>query len=209
MSNLYAVKTLQLGKYISNLWIKPVCLLCQQSLSQYQRICQDCVTQIPFIMNACHLCAQPLVEGQTSCGACQKDPPPYDRLWVALDYAAPIDKLVLGGKFSRRLSDLELLADLFMRYWHTQQPIKPEVLIPVPLHAKRLRERGYNQALELTKAIAKPLQVPIDFLSLQLSKTTLAQAGLYSKPLHKNLNKGFILNLLFLIRFSSVSISYS
>jgi ComF family protein len=179
--------------FISDILPKPVCMLCQQSLGQFQRICQDCVTQLPWLGAACALCAQSLENGQTHCGACQKNPPPYDRLWVALDYASPIDKLILGGKFSRRLLNLSVLAELFMVYWQQQSAQLPEVIIPVPLHAQRLRERGYNQALELARIISRQQGVPLDFHSIQRSKTTLAQASLPASLRRGNMDSAFTL----------------
>jgi ComF family protein len=108
-----------------------------------------------------------------------------------LDYASPVDRLVLGGKFSQRLSYLSLLAELFIMYWQKQSAPLPDIIIPVPLHARRLRERGYNQALELARIIGRHLQVPIDFCSIKRTKTTLAQASLPASQRRENISDAF------------------
>ncbi|MFA6036512.1 MAG: ComF family protein [Legionellales bacterium] len=117
--------------------------------------------------------------------------PGIDNVWVALDYESPVDQLILGGKFSQKLSNLSLLAQLFIGYWHSQSILLPEVIIPVPLHAQRLRERGYNQALELAKIIGRTLQVPVDFSSVKRSKATQAQASLPARLRSKNIRDAF------------------
>ncbi len=159
-------------KQLFNICPKPICLLCHQSLPQFGRICTDCLSQLPWI------------EDQSSSSGC-------DKLWVALDYLSPVDQLILGGKFSARLANLSLLAELFIQYWHTQKIELPEVIIPVPLHAQRLRERGYNQALELAKIIGRSLQVPVDFSSVMRSKATQAQASLPARLRVKNIRHAF------------------
>ncbi len=204
MSNLSRLNYKHMYKYVTNLWVKPVCMLCQQSLPDYQRICQYCIRQLPWITEACWQCAQPLSGGQTHCGVCQKTPPPFDRLFVALDYVSPIDGLILGGKFSQRLANLSLLAELFLMHWHKQSASLPEVIIPVPLHAQRLRERGYNQALEVARLISRALNIPIDFQSVKRVKTTLAQASLPANCRRGNVQDAFALTRA--INYSSVAI---
>jgi ComF family protein len=172
MSNLHGLNNKQLFKFLSGLCIKPVCMLCQQSLPTYERICQDCLSSLPWSQE-------------------QVVAPGIDNVWVALDYESPVDQLILGGKFSQKLSNLSLLAQLFIGYWHSQSILLPEVIIPVPLHAQRLRERGYNQALELAKIIGRTLQVPVDFSSVKRSKATQAQASLPARLRSKNIRDAF------------------
>lgn len=193
MSNLCRQNNKQLFKNISSclgfLGLAQVCMLCEQSLKDEQFICQNCVTALPWTGRYCEHCAQDVIKGP--CGPCQKNPPPFNRVWVALDYAFPIDQLVRGSKFSHQLGHLRLLAELFMNYWRTQPVIVPDILIPVPLHAQRLRERGYNQSLELARVIGKQLGVPVDFQSVKRVKTTLAQAHLSASGRELNVDHAF------------------
>ena len=67
----------------------------------------------------------------------------------------------------------------------------PDVLIPVPLHYQRLRQRGYNQALELARPIAKMLGIPIDIRSCRRRKVTKEQSGLQAKQRKSNVRDAF------------------
>jgi ComF family protein len=70
------------------------------------------------------------------------------------------------------------------------QPL-PSLIIPVPLHPKRLRERGFNQALEIAKPISKKLKIPIDKKSCYRIRHTAAQSGLSQSDRLKNLANAF------------------
>lgn len=185
MSNLCRVNYKQLFELSATFLPKPVCLLCHQSLMRFARICDDCFLELPWVDESIIL-------------------PGLDNICVALDYIAPVDRLVLGGKFSNRLDNLSLLAELFIDYWRRHQFGLPEVLIPVPLHAERLRERGYNQALELAKIIGRKLQVPVDFDCVERIKSTKAQAGLSAKMRGGNIRDAFGVNGL--MNYSHVAI---
>lgn len=172
MSNLCRVNYKQVFNILSSLWPKPICLLCQQSLPKFARICEECAKDLPWMQDKLVI-------------------PGLDNLCVALDYASPIDQLILGGKFSNQLTNLSLLAELFLRYWSKQSMDLPEVLIPIPLHAGRLRERGYNQALEIAKIMGKTLKVPVDFSCVKRVKATKAQASLPARLRSKNIKAAF------------------
>jgi ComF family protein len=174
MSNLCRINSEQLVKILADFWPKPICLLCHQSLPQFARICEACLSQLPWTQDKIVLSG-------------------LGNICVAMDYAPPIDQLVLGGKFSGHIANLSLLAELFISYWQKNQIPLPEVLIPVPLHAQRLRERGYNQALELAKIIGRKLQVPVDFTSVKRIKATQAQASLPAKMRAGNMRGAFSL----------------
>ncbi len=68
---------------------------------------------------------------------------------------------------------------------------KPDLIIPVPLHPKRTRERGFNQALELARPVAKSLEIPIDYHSLHRIRHTPKQANLTASQRHENLKNSF------------------
>ncbi|HLF67074.1 MAG TPA: ComF family protein [Gammaproteobacteria bacterium] len=186
--------TTYLSKSLTYLGFCPCCTLCQQTLDHYQRICPDCLNHLPFIAAACGRCARPLPDPHLTCGQCQQHPPPWDRLWVPLDYMFPVDQLVLGGKFAQGLHNLSLLAELFIDYWRKQDVAKPHFLLPVPLHPKRLRERGYNQALELARIIGRELNIPIIDGS-QRTTATLAQASLSAIKRRRNVQHAFTVQM--------------
>lgn len=98
--------------------------------------------------------------------------------------------MILELKFQEKLRNARLLASLF----HEQLPIdgqRPEILIPVPLHAKRLKERGYNQSLELAKELGNLMNIPIDTKSCRRSRYTERQADLSIKDKKGNVKNAF------------------
>jgi ComF family protein len=96
------------------------------------------------------------------CGACLADPPDFDATLVAADYAAPIDQLLLQLKFGGRLALAELFARL-LRDAVLERPdfVLPALLCPVPLGPARLAERGFNQALEIARPLARALGIAL------------------------------------------------
>src|SRR5579863_8106988 len=93
------------------------------------------------------------------CGACLKSLPPWDEAKSPLAYAYPLDKLIQRFKFQGDLATGRLLGELLADYLAAGGDGKPDLLIPVPLHASRLKERGFNQAIELARPVAKRLRV--------------------------------------------------
>ena len=115
---------------------------------------------------------------------------------MLFQYCYPIDQLILKVKFSSTLQSLiitqtigKLFASTLATYYLNRA--RPQVIIPVPLHAKRLTERGYNQTLEIAKPIAKKLATPIDKLSIRRIKNTTPQARLDAKSRVNNVKGAF------------------
>lgn len=98
-------------------------------------------------------------------------------------------------KFHARLNVAHLLGTLMADRLATaptlDQGPTPELLIPVPLHRSRLRERGFNQALELARPIARRLRIPIDFTSCRRIRATPAQALVAAKARRRNVKGAF------------------
>lgn len=117
-------------------------------------------------------------------------------IFAPFKYQTPISDFILGLKFGEKLPFARLLSDLMIeplfQYYKDRQ--KPEVIIPVPLHKKRLQERGFNQALEIAHPLAKKIQIPIDFNFVRRIKNTLAQAQLAKKDREINIKNAFAIN---------------
>ena len=94
-------------------------------------------------------------------------------------------------KFGRSLAAGRVLSQLWIDALSESPPARPDLLIPVPLHASRLRERGYNQALELARPLAQALTIPLRHDVLLRTRATLAQANLDAKARRKNLRGAF------------------
>lgn len=104
-------------------------------------------------------------------------------------YAAPLSQLITQLKFSHQLQLIPTLSHLFLE--NIRWVEKPDIIVPIPLHKTRLRERGFNQSLELAKPIAKALRIPIDTQILFKIKNTQPQSELSAKARHRNIAGSF------------------
>jgi ComF family protein len=128
-------------------------------------LCAGCLAALPWNQPACRACALPLpAAGSAHAGACADclgQPPPQDTTWAAFTYRAPVSRQIVALKFQGRLAPAHVLGAA-MAAWLARRPQPlPELLIPVPLHAARLRRRGYNQSLELARELARRLSLAL------------------------------------------------
>lgn len=122
-------------------------------------------------------------------------PPAFDATIVATDYSPPVDQLVLALKFGNRLALAPLLSSLLrdaLLQYRLDNDSLPALLMAVPLGARRLTERGFNQALEIAKPLARSLGVPLYPTLAARVRDTLAQAQLRHAERHANLRDAFI-----------------
>jgi len=112
------------------------------------------------------------------CNICQSDPPAYDATVAAVDYAAPLDQLVLQLKFAARLPLAPWFAERLRDAVLARRGMAlPDVLCPVPLGRARLVERGFNQALEIARPLAASLGVALHPKLAERTTETIAQSG--------------------------------
>jgi ComF family protein len=172
----------------------PTCVLCGVTGHGGLDLCPGCLADLPYNRHPCARCALPLPAGTGAgalCGQCQRRPPPFDACYAAFRYEDPLPALVGGAKFRSRLELARLLGQCLARALFEQGAEMPELILPVPLHARRLRERGYNQALEIARAASRDLGVPIDTESCLRVVSTAPQAGLEQKERRRNVRGAF------------------
>ena len=121
-----------------------------------QRICRDCVERLAPVQPRCARCGLRTPALVTQCGACLADPLPFTACIVGCDYAFPWDRLIADFKFNGRVELARPLTDRLLQAVRASAPL-PALLLPVPLSPQRLAERGYNQAWELTRRLAREL----------------------------------------------------
>jgi len=129
--------------------------------------------------------------GDTICGECQNHPPAFDGAQAVFRYASPVDKLIQQLKYHGRLELSRVLGGYLAEHLLTLDDLLPDVVIPVPLHVSRLRERGYNQSLEIARFIARRLHVPLDWESAKRVRPTAPQAELPRDQRRKNVRGAF------------------
>ncbi|TAK92361.1 MAG: ComF family protein [Burkholderiaceae bacterium] len=153
-------------------------------------LCAACRQQHFTTVLRCHGCGQRMLDQQvTHCGACLADAAPFDRTYAAFDYAAPWDAALAALKFGHRLPYAALLAQAWVR--QCSAPVPMDCLMPAPLSTQRLRERGFNQALEIARHLARHTQQPLDTHSLVKVRDTPPQVGLSRKDRLKNVRGAF------------------
>jgi ComF family protein len=171
----------------------PRCLLCGGPGDGRRDLCDDCAAALPRAGAACPCCALPLADGTPplACGRCQHRPPPFAATRTVFRYAPPLDRLVQGLKFGRRLDHARLLGGLLADHLAGQDGPRPEMLLPVPLHPRRLRQRGFDQALELARPLARRLDLPLVAAGCRRLRDTAAQSGLPAAERRRNVRGAF------------------
>ncbi|MCD9007653.1 ComF family protein [Luteimonas sp. XNQY3] len=165
------------------------CLVCREPGAAGGDLCPGCTAVLPRMPHACTRCAQPLPTQDPVCGACLHRPPPLDAVIAAFDYRFPVDRLLPRFKFHRDLAAGALLGDCLVHATSGAAP--PGALVPIPLHVARLRERGYDQALELARLLARRHGLPLRTDLLRRVRATAPQSRLDAKARRRNLRHAF------------------
>lgn len=173
------------------------CLLCQSSHTSNSKtgLCFGCTRNLPWLQQSCQRCSLPLnaTHALQLCGQCQTKAPVFDACHCLFHYETPINRLISRFKFNQQLSYSRLFGQLMAEHIKNRYPrtTLPEMIIPVPLHKSRLRERGFNQAQEVARICAKELALPLNTKQCQRDKDTAHQLGLSAIERRRNLRRAF------------------
>jgi len=179
-------------------WIKKlklhICPLCQETSQSI--VCTSCLESLPAIEHQCFQCGLSLNMVDSSlnalrCGQCVKTPPAFDLCISPYHYALPISQFITQLKFQHKLYYARILADLLMKKIEQHAEGLPDCIIPVPLHKKRLRERGFNQALEIARPIAKRYSIKLDISCCSRVISTAPQMDQDKRTRQKNIHNAF------------------
>ncbi|MGB0127499.1 MAG: ComF family protein [Rhodocyclaceae bacterium] len=172
---------------LANLALPQDCLLCGARAGD-ALLCPACRAELPTLpAEHCPLCALPTL-GATLCGRCLKRPPHFDATVAPFAYAFPIDRLIQGLKYGHRLAIVPFLGQALAATGRLQA----DLVVPLPLHPFRLRERGFNQALEIARAVALDWQLPLDYRACERSHNAPPQASLPWKERQRNVRGAFL-----------------
>lgn len=163
------------------------CLLCA-GLAGDALLCPDCQNDLPALpAKQCPCCGEQTTHGER-CGACLKQASHFAGVYALYRYAFPLDRLIQALKYQHRLP----LAAWFGSQLAELVPAgEHDRIIPLPLHPSRLRERGFNQAMEIARTLGRCLNLPVDHDSLQRCRATPPQAALPLKERHGNVRGAF------------------
>lgn len=169
--------------------LPPTCLLCGDDGTAGLDLCRGCWRDLPDLGRRCACCAVPLpgAPAGARCGQCQNRIPPLtaDALF---HYAWPVDRLLHDLKYRRRIAagrTLGCLMGLRLR----RGP--GATLVPVPLHPRRERRRGFNQAAELARGAARASGLPLASGVLVRQRPTDDQIGLDAAARRRNMRRAF------------------
>lgn len=160
------------------------CALCAAPAGS-SLVCPACDGALLRLPSCCPLCALPSPAG-APCGACLRRAPPFVATRAAFAYAFPVDRLLHALKYRSALPYVEFLAGALA---DAVVP-GPQVVVPLPLHPARQRERGFNQAQELARHVARRLRVPL-VQGLARTRDTPAQAGSSQAARRRNVRGAF------------------
>jgi ComF family protein len=168
------------------------CALCGTSISN-RLLCTGCDADLSrYRVTACPICALPTLNNLV-CGHCLQRRPTFDHTLAAFSYHFPIDRLLHAFKYSGDLALIEILAKPLAQL-AADHP-RPDLLMPMPLHPERLKERGFNQSMEIAKPISRWLSIPLSANACQRTRNTPSQTGLKWKERRRNVRGAFACDL--------------
>lgn len=171
----------------------PHCRLCGDPAAAAFRLCGNCEQDLPWLAAGCVQCAQPGAP-DIRCGACQRRPPSFDSTTALFHYRPPVDYLLKRLKFSSELAVAPLLAGMLASRLATRAGPLPELLVAVPLHRTRLRERGFNQAALLAVRLGARLAIPVARHLCTRHRATQPQSLLSPTARRLNLRHAFAIH---------------
>ena len=166
-------------------WAGGDCLLCGAE-SGPELLCPACIGELPALPESCPQCALPSPAAAV-CGSCINRSPHFDATFALWRYEFPCDGLVQALKYRAQLA----LAGFFARSLASRPLPEVDVVLPMPLHAKRLAERGFNQALEIARGLARYRGTPIEPRGVLRVKNTPPQTELPYEDRAKNVRGAF------------------
>lgn len=168
------------------------CCLCAAQTRQSRELCNGCHADLPWIETACLRCGEALPDQSPGvCGRCLRRPPAFDEVLAPLRFEAPVNRLIHAFKFRGDLAAGRLLAELLA---DAATGRAPDLLLPVPLHPRRMRQRGFNQALEIARQLSRKQRIPVDAKLLSRTRDTPPQHTQPAKRRGANIRGAFQVN---------------
>ncbi len=172
-----------------------VCLCCHDQGEDDLDLCRRCYARLSWLENACEVCALPLAQkpqqGSLLCGACSTRSFNFNRAYAPFIYEDFVRTAVHQFKFNSKLNYGKLLAQLLAQHIVKNNIPTPEILIPVPLYKNRIKQRGFNQALEISKILAKQFDCLVSKQAICRMRETKTQMELPASKRKANVKNAF------------------
>lgn len=176
------------------------CHTCGQALTDdpVPFFCRRCWERItPLEEPSCPRCHVPFASAVALrhspshlCGSCRSRRPAFTEAWSLYPYIPPLQEAICLFKYKGKLGLVDWLADLMLA--RLPPSIEADLIVPIPLHPTRLREREFNQSLFLADRLSRHLRVPLSYTNLVRVVPTDAQTTLSRRARLKNLRKAFL-----------------
>ena len=189
------------SKLLSNLFPSR-CILCSKTIGATAvnvniEICEACYNALPFNNSCCVRCALPLAEDvseDTLCGRCIQQLPEYHYAHSIFRYEGDIVELVHRLKFSEKITYAHSIGEILFSAFKADEILRvemPDCILPVPLHPARLRQRGFNQSIEIARVLSNEYDIPIVSNAVVRQRSTISQTGLKARERQKNIRGAF------------------
>ena len=174
---------------LADVFFPPVCASCR---SVGELLCSQCRQKINWVIEpVCSRCGRPQSEYIDQCSSCSQDPLPLQQVRTATFYDGPVAEVVKQFKYEGYFGLASPLAELMLAAWpRWKQPV--DLVIPIPLHAARQRERGYNQSELLARVLKSHLDWQVEPAGLKRVRRTRPQVGLNMAERRTNVSGAFI-----------------
>jgi len=146
------------------------CVICQKKSDRSQDICQSCLAKLPFYQND------------------------NSNTYILFRYQPPVTDWLIQLKFYRKLIYTRIIGELFANYLQQNLTELPDAIIPIPLHFSRIKQRGYNQSVEIARPISQILKRRILLDSCERRKSTSPQTTLSAAEREINLQNAFVIS---------------
>ena len=184
----------QFGATLLEFFLPRMCLFCGVAVGEAAAVavCPECEAQIEWVESPlCTCCGVVFADRDGAdrvCGDCQTDPPPFARARAAALYDGPVAQAITRFKFSRQMAFLPVMQHWLKRPLCLELVAAADLLVPVPLHPKRIKHRGFNQALLLAQAFP---EAPVAREAVVRTRHTAPQVGLNPKERRDNVKGAF------------------
>ena len=189
---------------VLNVIFPKTCANCECVIPHSYDLCKTCENNIDFLYdNYCISCGSSLPQKISICGKCIANPPTFTQLESVFVYNKYSKNMILNLKFS----DNTLHIKTYAKWIYNKNPNlfnDVTTIIPVPIHKKRLRQRKYNQATLIAKALGKYCKIPLAIFALERILDTIPQYNLSSKMREKNITKAFVVKNPHLIKDKTI-----
>ena len=179
---------------------KQNCVLCasciESNIANNHAVCKPCLNDLPWHSKTscpqCGLASSGTGLNAIVCGSCLNSPPDFDATRAVFLYAYPIDAMMLRYKYGNMLNLGNTFGEFLTEKVNVEHCLKNiDLIIPMPMHPTRLKERGFNQALEIAKVLTKNCKEKLDYNSVERQTLTPPQASLPLKERVKNIKGAF------------------